>query len=176
MLRPCSCFSRYTAVQQALLFLQLIARQAADGQVKKQAELRQLVALPGARYKCDAGSCCSCRVAAEEVQKQGDKLVWAQNPEARLSARAHKMSKSRGNVINPDDVVHCYGADSLRLYEMFLGPLQDTKVSLHGAALGSIVQAYLGCVVLSGQKSQSALEERLQQPCTQRCMSRLRIA
>ena len=74
-------------------------------------------------------------MAAEEVQKQGDKLVWGRNPEARLSARAHKMSKSRGNVINPDDVVHCYGADSLRLYEMFLGPLQDTKVSLHGAAL-----------------------------------------
>lgn len=37
------------------------------------------------------------------------------------------MSKSRGNVVNPDDVVHQYGADSLRLYEMFLGPLQDTK-------------------------------------------------
>ena len=38
------------------------------------------------------------------------------------------MSKSRGNVVNPDDVVYKYGADSLRLYEMFLGPLQDTKV------------------------------------------------
>ena len=105
------------------------------------AELRQLVALPRARYIRDAESRCPCRVAAEEVQKQGDKLVWGQNPEARLSARAHKMSKSRGNVINPDDVVHCYGADSLRLYEMFLGPLQDTKVSLRGAALGSHVQA-----------------------------------
>ena len=38
------------------------------------------------------------------------------------------MSKSRGNVINPDDVVDGYGADSLRLYEMFMGPLRDTKV------------------------------------------------
>ena len=38
------------------------------------------------------------------------------------------MSKSRGNVINPDDVVAEFGADSLRLYEMFLGPLRDTKV------------------------------------------------
>lgn len=38
------------------------------------------------------------------------------------------MSKSRGNVINPDDIVYEYGADSLRLYEMFMGPLTDTKV------------------------------------------------
>jgi len=38
-----------------------------------------------------------------------------------------KMSKSLKNVINPDDVVAKYGADSLRLYEMFLGPLDDTK-------------------------------------------------
>ena len=37
------------------------------------------------------------------------------------------MSKSRGNVINPDDVVHDYGADSLRLYEMFMGPLEAVK-------------------------------------------------
>jgi leucyl-tRNA synthetase len=38
-----------------------------------------------------------------------------------------KMSKSRGNVINPDDVVKDYGADSMRLYEMFMGPLEATK-------------------------------------------------
>tara|TARA_Y100000996_G_scaffold362417_2_gene305705 strand:- start:2292 stop:3008 length:717 start_codon:yes stop_codon:yes gene_type:complete len=38
-----------------------------------------------------------------------------------------KMSKSRGNVINPDDVVNDYGADSLRLYEMFMGPLDKSK-------------------------------------------------
>lgn len=38
-----------------------------------------------------------------------------------------KMSKSRGNVINPDDVVKMYGADSLRLYEMFMGPLEQVK-------------------------------------------------
>src|ERR1700724_1991939 len=37
------------------------------------------------------------------------------------------MSKSRGNVVNPDDVVKDYGADSLRLYEMFMGPLEATK-------------------------------------------------
>ncbi|NLZ84864.1 MAG: leucine--tRNA ligase [Acholeplasmataceae bacterium] len=38
-----------------------------------------------------------------------------------------KMSKSRGNVINPDDIVNEYGADTLRIYEMFMGPLEATK-------------------------------------------------
>ncbi len=38
-----------------------------------------------------------------------------------------KMSKSRGNVVNPEEVINRYGADSLRLYEMFMGPLQDMK-------------------------------------------------
>jgi len=38
-----------------------------------------------------------------------------------------KMSKSRGNVINPDDVVNKYGADSFRVYEMFMGPLDKSK-------------------------------------------------
>ena len=47
------------------------------------------------------------------------------------------MSKSRGNVINPDDVVWQYGADSLRLYEMFMGPLRDTKVGVGGRGLGA---------------------------------------
>ena len=37
------------------------------------------------------------------------------------------MSKSRGNVVNPDEIVKEYGADSLRLYEMFMGPLEATK-------------------------------------------------
>lgn len=44
-----------------------------------------------------------------------------------LGGDGEKMSKSRGNVINPDDIVHEYGADALRLYEMFMGPLEATK-------------------------------------------------
>ena len=44
-----------------------------------------------------------------------------------LGQDMQKMSKSRGNVINPDDVVKDYGADSLRLYEMFMGPLEQVK-------------------------------------------------
>ena len=41
-----------------------------------------------------------------------------------LGENGEKMSKSRGNVINPDDIVEKYGADTLRLYEMFMGPLE----------------------------------------------------
>ncbi len=44
-----------------------------------------------------------------------------------LGENGEKMSKSRGNVVNPDDVVREYGADSLRLYEMFMGPLEQVK-------------------------------------------------
>jgi len=44
-----------------------------------------------------------------------------------LGEDGQKMSKSRGNVVNPDDVLAEFGADAFRLYEMFMGPLQDTK-------------------------------------------------
>ena len=44
-----------------------------------------------------------------------------------LGEDGQKMSKSRGNVVNPDDILVEYGADAFRLYEMFMGPLQDSK-------------------------------------------------
>jgi leucyl-tRNA synthetase len=44
-----------------------------------------------------------------------------------LGEDGQKMSKSRGNVVNPDDILKEFGADAFRLYEMFMGPLQDTK-------------------------------------------------
>lgn len=44
-----------------------------------------------------------------------------------LGEDGEKMSKSRGNVINPDDVVDQFGADAFRMYEMFMGPLEKTK-------------------------------------------------
>lgn len=44
-----------------------------------------------------------------------------------LGSNGEKMSKSKGNVINPDDMVKEYGADSLRVYEMFMGPIDSAK-------------------------------------------------
>ena len=65
-----------------------------------------------------------------------DKVVWRDGKpygaeeggeEEPLTEFPAKMSKSLRNVVNPDDVVRDYGADSLRLYEMFMGPLQAVK-------------------------------------------------
>ncbi len=44
-----------------------------------------------------------------------------------LGSNGEKMSKSKGNVVNPDDMVKQYGADSLRIYEMFMGPIDAAK-------------------------------------------------
>jgi len=58
-----------------------------------------------------------CREPFQRLVNQG--MILGENGE--------KMSKARGNVVNPDDVVLEYGADSLRLYEMFMGPLEAVK-------------------------------------------------
>jgi leucyl-tRNA synthetase len=66
------------------------------------------------------------KLEEEQVEKEKDYFVHKET-RVRVDARAYKMSKARGNVINPDDVVNEYGADSLRLYEMFMGPLEAVK-------------------------------------------------
>ena len=63
----------------------------------------------------------------EQVEKNGDKFVLKEDSQIVVESRAFKMSKARGNVINPDVVVEQYGADALRLYEMFMGPLEQMK-------------------------------------------------
>jgi leucyl-tRNA synthetase len=67
------------------------------------------------------------RVSEEEVEKSGDGYVLKSDAKIRVDARSFKMSKSRGNVVNPDKIVADYGADTFRLYEMYMGPLEQQK-------------------------------------------------
>ncbi|WP_372896967.1 leucine--tRNA ligase [Stieleria sp.] len=81
----------------------------------------------GGRQSKDGRVVVSKTVSEEDVEKKGEGFVLNSDPSIKVDSRAHKMSKARGNVINPDVVVSEYGADSLRLYEMFMGPLEATK-------------------------------------------------
>lgn len=67
------------------------------------------------------------QLRADEVEKSGDNWVWKENPEIIVEGRSHKMSKSRGNVVNPDLLIRNYGADATRMFLMFLGPIEDSK-------------------------------------------------
>ncbi|MCX7547020.1 class I tRNA ligase family protein [Xanthomarina sp. F1114] len=54
-------------------------------------------------------------------------VITGDNDVYKVGREVEKMSKSKYNVVNPDSICHDYGADSLRLYEMFLGPLEQAK-------------------------------------------------
>ncbi len=70
---------------------------------------------------------------AEIRHDEEGRPVHPAHPDLELEVVVEKMSKSRGNVINPDEVIREYGADSMRLYEMFLGPLdKDAPWSTEG--------------------------------------------
>jgi len=65
-------------------------------------------------------------VPNDKVEAKGDKFFSTETGEELIEFPA-KMSKSLKNVVNPDDVIAEYGADAMRLYEMFMGPLEQTK-------------------------------------------------
>ncbi len=81
----------------------------------------------GGKDKRTGAEVTTTRVSEEHVEKQGERFVLRERPDIAVDARAFKMSKSRGNVVNPDDIVASYGADAFRLYEMFMGPLEQVK-------------------------------------------------
>ena len=83
---------------------------------------------PAAYVAKDSGeSLQSVAVSEDRVQKSGENFVLASDSSVVLESRAHKMSKSRGNVVNPEEVLDHCGADAFRLYEMFMGPLEKSK-------------------------------------------------
>jgi leucyl-tRNA synthetase len=61
------------------------------------------------------------------VVKHGEPFLKLVHQGMILGENNEKMSKARGNVVNPDDVVASHGADALRMYEMFMGPLEQVK-------------------------------------------------
>jgi leucyl-tRNA synthetase len=65
-------------------------------------------------------------VGYDDVDLSGDKPIQ-KSTGAELSESVEKMSKSLKNVVNPDEVIAGYGADTFRLYEMFMGPLDSSK-------------------------------------------------
>ena len=67
------------------------------------------------------------RVGEDEVEKTANGYRLKSDPNIRVDARSFKMSKSRGNVVNPDEIVASFGADAFRLYEMYMGPLESQK-------------------------------------------------
>lgn len=73
-------------------------------------------------YESSAGA----KIPSDEVDERDGKYFHRKSGEE-LTQIVAKMSKSLKNVINPDDVTKNYGADSMRLYEMFMGPLEATK-------------------------------------------------
>ena len=73
----------------------------------------------------ETGEAVESRVTPEAVWRDGQ--PYHAEHGVLLGILNEKMSKSRGNVVNPDDVIAEFGADSLRLYEMFMGPHQADK-------------------------------------------------
>jgi leucyl-tRNA synthetase len=64
-------------------------------------------------------------ISHEETEKIEGYFCLKSDLNIRVDKRSFKMSKSKGNVINPNEMVDKFGADSLRLYEMFMGPLEE---------------------------------------------------
>jgi leucyl-tRNA synthetase len=80
-----------------------------------------------ARHRKTGEALIGQRIDEDQVTKSGEGYALKSDPSIRVDARSFKMSKSRGNVINPDVIVRDYGADTFRLYEMYLGPLEQQK-------------------------------------------------
>ena len=97
---------------------QVLRAVSGDAKVERGQEL-------GSLRLAETGEAVETRVTPEAEWRDGQ--PYHPQHGVLLGILNEKMSKSRGNVVNPDDVVAEFGADSLRLYEMFMGPLQADK-------------------------------------------------
>jgi leucyl-tRNA synthetase len=57
-----------------------------------------------------------------------DKKCYSKEKKLKINVFIEKMSKSKNNIINPDEIIDKYGADTLRMYELFMGPLDQTQI------------------------------------------------
>jgi leucyl-tRNA synthetase len=100
-------------------------------------------------------------IEESELVKLDNGFALKRNPSIRIHTQCFKMSKSRGNVVNPDDILKDYGADAFRLYEMFLGPLEMVKPWNTKGVEG--VYRFLGRVwrLFVDEKSETEFEQQL---------------
>ncbi len=89
-----------------------------------------------------------------------------------LAADGEKMSKSRGNVVNPDEVVQKYGADALRTYELFLGP-HEMAVSWNSQGIVGVKRFFDKVWVLANRLKQGGVKETDDSPKTVKAVNKL---
>jgi leucyl-tRNA synthetase len=79
----------------------------------------------GMIHKTSFRDLASGKYYTDEEVEQRDKKWFVKGTDTVLESKLDKMSKSRYNVVNPDDMCRDYGADAMRMYELFMGPLED---------------------------------------------------
>ncbi len=157
-------------VNQGLILgeMEFTAFAFADGRPCSASELRDIEeeATPAGRrmigiHRQTGEKLAGRRIPEEDATKAGDGFALKSDPRIRVDARSFKMSKSRGNVINPDDILAEYGADAFRLYEMFMGPLEMVKPWSTRSVEG--VYRFLGRVwrLFIEEQSQTEFEQRV---------------
>ncbi|CAA9990261.1 leucine--tRNA ligase, putative [Plasmodium knowlesi strain H] len=114
----------------------------------------------GEKVSCENEKYRKYRIPEELVVQREGKYFLKDTPDVEVKANYEKMSKSRGNTVNPNDIVKKYGSDCLRLYILFLGPIdQNKKWDLKGIKgtfkfLTNLYNLFVKDTSLAGEKRQ----------------------